>query len=55
MSIIQLNDKYLRPVALAATGLYLCASVLFFLPVEIPHKITYCVAPAMLLLRFWRD
>lgn len=44
MAIFNLNDRYTRPVALAATGLFLCAAVIFFLPVEIPHKITYCVA-----------
>ena len=44
MAIFRLNEKYTGPVALTATGIFLCASVLFFLPVEIPHKITYCVA-----------
>lgn len=44
MAILKLNERYTRPAALAATGLYLCVCVLFFLPVEIPHKITYCVS-----------
>ncbi len=35
-----MNDRYTGPVAMTATGLFLCAAVLFFLPAEIPHKIT---------------
>lgn len=44
MAILKLNDKYTAPAALTATGLFLCAVVLFFIPVEIPHMITYCTA-----------
>ena len=42
MAIFNLNEKYTGPVALTATGLFLCAVVLFFIPVEVPHMITYC-------------
>ena len=44
MSIFKLNDNQTKAAALAATGLYLCACIIFFLPVEFPHKITYCVS-----------
>lgn len=44
MSIIRLNDNKLRPVVFTATGLFVCLSVLFFLPIEIPHKVTFPVA-----------
>ena len=44
MSILRLNDKRTAPMALASTGLYLCAVLLFFLPVGFPHKITFCVS-----------
>ena len=40
MAILKLDEKHIGPVALAATGLFLCASVFFFLPVELAHKIT---------------
>ncbi len=40
MAILRLNDKYTAPAALAATALFLCASAFFFLPAEMPHKIT---------------
>ena len=44
MAIFKLDGKRTRSVVTAATGLYLCACILFFLPVEFPHKITYCVS-----------
>ena len=44
MAIFKLEDKHTKSVAIAATCLYLCACVIFFLPVEFPHKITYCVS-----------
>lgn len=44
MAIFRLKDKYTAHVALTASVLYLCAVLLFFLPVEFPHKITYCVS-----------
>ena len=44
MAVFRLNEKHTTPVALTASGLYLCAVLLFFLPVEYPHKITFCVS-----------
>ena len=40
MAILKLKEKHIGPVALAATGLFLCASVFFFMPVDLAHKIT---------------
>ena len=40
MSLIRLKDNIRRPVAIAATGLFLCGAALYFLPVELAHKIT---------------
>lgn len=40
MSIIRLDQKNVRPVALGATGLFFFAFAVFFLPIDIPHKIT---------------
>ncbi len=40
MSILKFNGGYTAPAALTATGLFLCASVFFFLPFELAHKIT---------------
>lgn len=40
MAIFRLQEKNIRPAALTATGLFLCASLFFFLPVELAHKIT---------------
>ena len=40
MAVLQLKDNHTGPVALVATGLFLCASVFFFMPVDLAHKIT---------------
>lgn len=40
MSLLRLKDNLTRPVALTATGLFLCAAAIFFLPVDLPYKIT---------------
>ena len=40
MAVLKLKDNHTRPVALVATGLFLCALVFFFLPVDLAHKIT---------------
>ena len=40
MSILNLNQKFTRPVALGATGLFFVAFLVFFLALEIPHKVT---------------
>lgn len=44
MAILRLQDKSTGPLVLVTTALFLFSSVLFFLPVEIPHKITIPVA-----------
>ena len=44
MAIFRLDQKHTGAAASAATCLYLCACTIFFLPVEFPHKITYCVS-----------
>lgn len=46
MSLFKLKDKLTGPVALTATGLFLCAAVIYFLPVDIAHKIA---VPAVIL------
>ncbi len=57
MAIFRLNDRYTGPAAMTVTGLFLCASVFFFLPVELAHKITIPVgilAAASLWLCPWQ-
>ena len=44
MSIIKVKESKVRSIALTVTAAYLIASALFFLPVEIPHKVTIPVA-----------
>ncbi len=44
MAILKLQDKYTSAAVITASGLFLCACVAFFLPVEIPHKITICTS-----------
>ena len=52
MAILRIDEKHTAAIALAATGLYLCATILFFLPLEYPHKITYCVS-VLTLASLW--
>ena len=40
MAILRLQDKLTGTVALVTTGLFLTASVFYFLPVDLAHKIT---------------
>lgn len=44
MAILKMNDSRLKPAVFTATGLYLLSCILFYLPLEIPHKITICVS-----------
>ncbi len=46
MSILRLKDTHTGPAAIAVSVLFLCASVLFFLPVDLAHKL---VIPVSLL------
>lgn len=43
MAIFRLNEQYLKPVVFGTTGLFVALTVLFFLPVSIPHKLTFPV------------
>ena len=43
MTIFRLEEKKLKPVVFGTTGLFLCLAVLFFLPVDIPHKLAFPV------------
>ena len=44
MSLLRLEDKFRRPVAIAATGLFLCSAALYFSPFELEHKLAIPVA-----------
>lgn len=43
MAIFRLNEQYLKPVVFGTTGLFAALTVLFFLPVSIPHKLAFPV------------
>ena len=43
MAIFRLNEQYLKPVVFGTTGLFVALTVLFFLPVSIPHKLAFPV------------
>jgi len=40
MTILKQENRYTGPVALGATGLFFIAAAVYFLPLDIPHKIT---------------
>jgi uncharacterized membrane protein YhhN len=40
MAILKFKDKFLKPAVVITTGLFMCFTALFFLPVSIPHKIS---------------
>lgn len=44
MPAFGLKEKYMAAVATVTAGIFLCFSTLFFLPIEIPHKITIPLA-----------
>ena len=41
MVVFRLEDRFLKPAVLTATGLFLCMAAIFFLPVDIPHKVSF--------------
>ena len=43
MAIFRLEDRFLKPVVFGTTGLFLLLTVIFFLPVSIPHKLAFPV------------
>lgn len=40
MAILKIKENHVKLTALATTGLFMLASLLFFLPMPVPHKIT---------------
>lgn len=43
MKLLKLNEKYIKPAALAETAIFFSLVLLFFLPTEIPHKLAFPV------------
>jgi uncharacterized membrane protein YhhN len=43
MSTFKLQEKRTPALAWTSTGLFLAASIVFFLPLEVPHKVTFPV------------
>lgn len=41
MAVFRLEDRFLKPAVLTATGLFLCMAAIFFLPIDIPHKVSF--------------
>lgn len=52
MSILKIKDNRIKTAALGTSALYLALTLVFFLPVEIPHKITACVS-ALFIASLW--
>ena len=52
MAILNIKDSRIKPAALSITGIYLLLVIFFFLPVDIPHKITHCVS-ALFIASLW--
>lgn len=48
MAVLKIQEKRVRSVVLAVTGVFLCLSALFFSPVEIPHKL--CLPMGVLVI-----
>lgn len=46
MAIFTLNEKHVKPAALAAAGFFVLFAAVFFSPLQIPHKITFTLASA---------
>ena len=43
MRLLKLTEQHVKPVALFTSGIFLLLAVLFFLPIEIPHKLAFPV------------
>lgn len=41
MAVFRLEDRFIKPVVFTTTGLFLCMAAIFFLPLDIPHKVTF--------------
>lgn len=48
MSVFRIEERKIRPAALAAAGLFLLFAALFFSPVKIPNKISFTLASAFI-------
>lgn len=48
MAVFHIDDRHVKTAALAASGVFLAFAVLFFLPVDLPHKITLTVGSAFI-------
>lgn len=44
MPVLKLKENKIKPLVFATTGLFLIFALVYFLPIEIPHKITLGVA-----------
>lgn len=52
MGILKIKESKIKAAAISATAVYLALTVFFFLPFEIPHKITPCVS-ALFIASLW--
>lgn len=52
MAILKIKESRIKPAALTASALYLLLTVFFFLPIDVPHKITPCVT-ALFVASLW--
>lgn len=46
MSLLNIQEKHIRPAVFASVGIYILFAALFFSPIQIPHKITFTVGSA---------
>lgn len=52
MATFKIQDRHIKPAALISSGLYFLLVLFFFLPFDIPHKITPCVS-ALFIASLW--
>lgn len=52
MRILKIKESKIKAAAISATAIYLALTVFFFLPFDIPHKITPCVS-ALFIASLW--
>ncbi len=52
MGILKIKESKIKAAAISATAVYLSLTVFFFLPFDIPHKITPCVS-ALFIASLW--
>lgn len=44
MAILKIQEKKVRNAVFAASAIFFAFALIFFLPIDIPHKITFCLA-----------